>query len=78
MERLVDEFLSFARGDATEDSAEVDPVAIARKVAENAGRAGREVHFVDATEGLAVRLRPQAVTRALENLVGNAFHRTEL
>lgn len=73
MERLVDEFLSFARGDATEDSAEVEAAAIARKVAENAGRTGRGVEFVDLAGGVTLRLRPQAVTRALENLVGNAL-----
>ncbi len=74
MERLVDEFLSFARGDATEASAEVDAAALARKVAENAARTGREVAVVlDGAVPLMVRLRPQAITRALENLVGNAL-----
>ncbi|MBC2835164.1 ATP-binding protein [Paragemmobacter straminiformis] len=73
MERLVGEFLSFARGDATEESAEVDPMAIARKVAENAGRSGQQVAVNGGAGDIRVRLRPQAVTRALENLVGNAL-----
>ena len=73
MERLVDEFLSFARGDATEDSVEVEPRQIAAKVAENAVRMGEHVVVQDDTGGARVKLRPQAVTRALENLVGNAL-----
>lgn len=73
MERLVAEFLAFVRGDATEESAEVDPLLIARKVADNAERTGRKVAVVDEAGGNPVRLRPQAVTRALENLVGNAL-----
>ncbi len=73
MERLVDEFLSFARGDATEDSIEADPGQIALRVAENAIRTGEHVVVQDDSGGVPVRLRPQAVTRALENLVGNAL-----
>lgn len=73
MERLVDEFLAFARGDATEDTAEVDPVALARRAVENAERAGQAVALVAPAEGAMVRLRPQAVARALENLVGNGI-----
>lgn len=73
MERLVDEFLAFARGDATEESVETDPMAIAAKVADNAVRMGEMVTVQGSAGGLRVRLRPQAVTRALENLVGNAL-----
>lgn len=73
MERLVDEFLSFARGDATEAVEQVDPAALARRAVENAGRIGRQVEFVDEGKGQSVMLRPQAVGRALENLIGNAL-----
>ena len=73
MERLVDEFLSFARGDAVDDAEDVDPVALVTRVVENAQRAGQPV-VLRGTEGQAVvRLRPAAVTRALENLIGNAI-----
>ncbi len=72
MERLVDEFLSFVRGDATEESVTVDPFALVRRVIENAERAGQAVVLV-ASEGQGmVTLRAQAVTRAVENLIGNA------
>ncbi|MFN3973252.1 MAG: ATP-binding protein [Gemmobacter sp.] len=72
MQRMVDEFLAFARGDAMEEAAEVDPADLARRVVEDAVRAGGAVRL-GAVEGAGTaRLRPRAVQRALENLVGNA------
>lgn len=72
MERLVDEFLAFARGDATEDPEQTDVAALLRRVAENAARGGRQVDLQAEGPALAV-LRPAAVTRAVENLLGNAL-----
>jgi len=73
MQRLLDEFLSFARGDAeTGEAAPTDPVALVRQVVEDACRAGRDVTLAE-TEGTGlVTLRPVAIRRALENLIGNA------
>jgi len=73
MERLVDEFLSFARGDATEAVEAVDPLALVRHVVENAARLGKRVEMRAPEVVGPVMLRPQAVTRALENLVNNAL-----
>lgn len=73
MERLVDEFLSFARGDATEAVEAVDPLALVRHVVENAARMGKRVEMRAPEAVGQVMLRPQAVTRALENLVNNAL-----
>ena len=74
MERLVDEFLAFARGDAMEEAETVDVAALVRRVVENAQRAGQAVVLRDGGDADAtVRLRPAAVVRALENLVGNAI-----
>ena len=76
MERLLDAFLSFARGDAMEEVTEVDALDLVAHVVENARRAGQEVTLkpLDLPEGETARakLRPQAVARAVENLVGNA------
>lgn len=74
MERLVDEFLAFIRGDAMEMPEDIDPVALALRAVENAQRMGHPVTMVDTTarRRSSVRLRPAAVTRALENLIGNA------
>lgn len=71
MERLVDEFLAFARGDATEEAEEVDLAALVQRVVEKAARGGQNVRFQGAMV-VRMRLRPQAITRALENLIGNA------
>jgi two-component system osmolarity sensor histidine kinase EnvZ len=73
MERMVDEFLAFARGDAMEAAEEVDPTALLVLVVADAVRAGQAVRL-EAMDwpGGTMRLRPQAVRRALENLLGNA------
>ncbi len=73
MERMVDEFLSFARGDAMEAAEEMDPAALLTQVVADAARAGQAVTLgaMDWPGG-SMRLRPQAVRRALENLLGNA------
>jgi two-component system osmolarity sensor histidine kinase EnvZ len=70
MERMVDEFLAFVRGDAMEGSAPTDAVALVRGVVDLAGPTVR----LAAVEGRAepVEMRPQAVARAVENLVSNA------
>ena len=74
MERMVAEFLAFARGDAMEETASTDAVALATRVVEDAARGGGAVRLA-AVEGTPapVTMRPQAVTRALENLVANAL-----
>jgi two-component system, OmpR family, osmolarity sensor histidine kinase EnvZ len=70
MERMVDEFLAFVRGDAMEGSEPTDAVTLVRGVVE---RAGTGVTFAGVT-GVdePVEMRPQAVARAVENLVSNA------
>jgi len=73
MEVLLDAFLDFARGEATEAHAEVDPVALARSVVEGARRSGAEVEFLAVAQGVKVRMRRTSVARALGNLVGNAL-----
>lgn len=72
MQRLVDEFLSFARGDALDDMAETDLTALVRRVVDDTVRAGHSVILEAAEETGLIELRPLAVTRALENLLGNA------
>lgn len=72
MERLVDEFLSFARGDAMEEPEAVDVVALVQRVVDNGQRMGQAVSLRNCDGSGEARLRPAAVGRALENLVGNA------
>jgi two-component system, OmpR family, osmolarity sensor histidine kinase EnvZ len=70
MERMVDEFLAFVRGDAMEGTEPADAVALVQSIV---ARAGQGVHLV-AVEGVpeTVEMRPQAIMRAIENLVSNA------
>lgn len=72
MQRLVGEFLSFARSDALDDMVPTDLTALVQRTVDDAVRAGHAVQLETAAETGSVPLRPQAVTRALENLIGNA------
>jgi two-component system osmolarity sensor histidine kinase EnvZ len=72
MQRLLDEFLSFARGSAEGEQVLCDPAAIARAVVEDATRAGTKVAMLKCDEGAPVMLNDLNIRRALENLIGNA------
>ena len=72
MQRLVDEFLAFARGDAMEEPVPTDAADLARRVVDRAQRAGEAVSYEGPDTAATIPLRPQAVARALENLVANA------
>lgn len=72
MERLVGEFLAFVRGDVLEEPELVDPVALAQRAVENAVRSGQAVALGAISAPPQARLRPQAVMRALDNLISNA------
>jgi two-component system osmolarity sensor histidine kinase EnvZ len=73
MERLLDTFLAFARGDAMEEAAPTAPADIVHQTVENAARLGREVQIIHMDDCPPVMLRRAATVRALENLVGNAM-----
>ncbi|MEM1079870.1 MAG: ATP-binding protein [Pseudomonadota bacterium] len=78
MSRLLNTFLDFARADALEDPEPVDPFALTEAVVDQHRRTGGEVALtckwtdLEAEECL-VTLRPMAIERALDNLVGNAL-----
>ncbi len=71
MEHMIDEYLAFARGEASEAPEIVHVRALIEEVCEGAARAGARVE-VDADPTLTATLRPNAVKRALSNLVMNA------
>lgn len=73
MERMLDAFLDFARTDALGDPAVVDPAAFAREAVADAARGGGEAIFAGAEGSGRISLRPTAVRRALDNLIGNAL-----
>ena len=74
MQRLLDSFLDFARSDAGDAMERVDPAAIPRDLVADFTRIGLAV-TLDAGSGpqVTVPLRPAAIRRALDNLVGNAL-----
>ena len=73
MQRLIDAFLDFARGNSQDGVAEpVDPVALAASVVADAQRSGKAVSLGQIEGAGEVSVRPVALRRALENLVGNA------
>ncbi|MFN3448654.1 MAG: ATP-binding protein [Roseococcus sp.] len=71
MERMVEAYLAFARGEGTEALREADLVALVRDAAAKARRAGAVVE-VEAPETLPLKLRADALGRALANLLDNA------
>jgi two-component system, OmpR family, osmolarity sensor histidine kinase EnvZ len=71
MDRMIGGYLAFARGEGIEESRPVDLSALLEEVATGARRAGASVEL-RAPESLTLRLRPDAVRRAVTNLVDNA------
>jgi two-component system osmolarity sensor histidine kinase EnvZ len=73
MERMLDTFLDFARMEALDDPEVVDVVAFAKSAVADAVRGGGAALFTRAEAGGRISLRPMAVRRALDNLIGNAL-----
>ena len=71
MEHMIDEYLAFARGEGGEAVETVALRDLIQEVSEGASRAGAEV-AIDADPGLLLAVRPNALKRALSNLVMNA------
>ena len=72
MQRLLDEFLDFARGAAEGKPELVDPVALVRQIVDDFRRSDVPVELVLVEGEGEVPLRPGGIRRAVENLVGNA------
>jgi len=71
MERMIAAYLTFARGEATEQAAPADLAALVRDVAADARRTGARV-VVEAPAALLLPLRVDALRRCLGNLLDNA------
>ncbi|MFD3191018.1 ATP-binding protein [Sedimentitalea sp. HM32M-2] len=72
MQRLLDAFLDFSRGAAEGEPEEVDPRDLVARIVEDSQRAGNPVTLGDSNGTGTVMLRPVAMRRAIENLLGNA------
>jgi two-component system osmolarity sensor histidine kinase EnvZ len=71
MEHMIDEYLAFARGEGGETVETISLKALIEEVSQGALRAGARV-TVTADPQLAANVRPNALKRALSNLVMNA------
>jgi len=71
MEHMIDEYLAFARGEGGEAVETVALRELIEQVSEGARRAGAKVS-VTADPGLTASVRPNALKRALSNLIMNA------
>ena len=71
MERMIDGYLDFVRGDGDEDELEIDLASFLDKICEGFRRQG---HVVELSGGEALRLavRPLAMERCLANILSNA------
>ncbi len=74
MQRMLDEFLDFAKGAAEGDPEKLDPHALMQEAVAAAQRAGRSVTLLppDGDGSGTVRLRKTAILRAVDNLISNA------
>lgn len=75
MQQLLDAFLDFARGDAEGEAEPCDPFVLAQQVLEDAARMGQAVQAgaMEGERGEVIALRPMAIRRAIENLIGNGL-----
>jgi len=72
MQRMLDEFLNFARGISEAEPELVDPAALLRDMVEDFARAGKPVTLHSIEGSGTIPLRQMAMRRAVENLVSNA------
>ena len=72
MQRLLDAFLDFSRGASVGTPENTDPVALVAQIVADAKRAGTPVDLVASSGKGTALLRPLAIRRAVENLLGNA------
>lgn len=72
MERMLEAYLAFARGDGAETAVLTDPKAMIESVVARYRREGADVTFVTEGLGAVIPLKPVAIERCLGNLIGNA------
>jgi len=71
MEHMIDEYLAFARGEGGEAAETINLRELLEQVSEGALRAGTQI-IIAADPALSASVRPNALKRALSNLVMNA------
>jgi two-component system osmolarity sensor histidine kinase EnvZ len=72
MRRMIDEYLDFARGDASEPVEPMDIAALLANLCQQYARQGADVAFGESAP-VTLMVRPQAMRRAIANLIENAL-----
>lgn len=72
MQQMIDEYLAFARGSASEISAYADLHDQLQVAMSHAEHLPLEISYTPPTEPLLLRMRPQAIQRVFANILGNA------
>lgn len=76
MERMIEGFLAFARGEGSEETVKVDATDFIRRIAQDARREGAVLTLNilnDTPQNTLVPMREMALGRAVRNLVSNAI-----
>ena len=74
MQHLLDGFLDFARSDAADTLEPFSPHTLLEQVLEAASRSGQRLSAGEITgDRVSIAMRPRAIRRALDNLIGNAL-----
>lgn len=72
MERMIEAYLQFARGEGGEEPVRTDIKELLEQSAQTANRDVKRV-FTDVPDGIELLLRPVAIERCIGNVVGNAL-----
>lgn len=72
MERMIDAYLQFARGEGDEVMERVDVVEIVQRIANNFSRDGADIEVQVEKENFDLFLKPVAFERCLTNILSNA------
>jgi len=71
MQRMLEGYIAFVRGDGGERSNEIDIAVLLHSVADGMARSGQRI-VVEVESPLLVSVKPDALKRCIGNLVGNA------
>ncbi len=71
MERMVNSYLDFVRGEGEEEAVTINFVDLLRKITDIAKRHGTDI-TLSAPDDIVMTVRPLAMERCLSNIVGNA------
>ena len=72
MERMVQGYLAFARGEGTERAVDADLVELVGDAVNDARREGARIEFSEPGQKIKLPLRRDGLRRALANVIGNA------